>query len=38
MVFGTVLDVNLDIDLGLLLGMSAWNYYPIRGGVYIQLV
>jgi hypothetical protein len=31
MVLGTVLDVKLDVDLDLLIGMNAWNYYPIRG-------
>jgi len=33
MVLGTVLDVKLDVDLDLLIGMNAWNYYPIRGGL-----
>jgi len=32
MVLGKVLDVKLDVDLDLLIGMNAWNYYPIRGG------
>jgi len=28
------LGLDLGLHLGLLLGMSAWNYYSIRGGVY----
>jgi len=33
MVLGTVLDVKLDVDFDLLIGMNAWNDNPIRGGL-----